>query len=112
MIKKIGCSALILGAGALAASWPGQGSAALEKTYHLQLTGDQGAHFSGSCALTTADGETVIPFDGTVPYEKELVGQGLSCKLETEGRVVVDIEHNGSRSRSATNGGVVNISLR
>ncbi|MGI9419279.1 MAG: hypothetical protein ACR2RA_15735 [Geminicoccaceae bacterium] len=53
----------------------------------------------------------VIPLDGEVPLKKELAGRGLSCKLETEGRVVVDIEHDGSRTRSATSGGTVNISL-
>ncbi len=111
MTGKRGMAAL-----ALAMMAGGMGSAAggatVEKTYQLQLTGDQGAHFTGSCALATADGETIIPLDGGVPFATELVGNGLACKLETEGRIVVDIEHNGSRSRSATNGGVVNISLR
>ena len=40
-----------------------------EKTYHLELTGDKGARFAGSCTLIRADGETVIPLDGqVVPY--------------------------------------------
>ena len=111
MIRKRGIAALALAAVA-GGIWPVAGEATVDKTYQLQLTGDQGAHFSGSCALSTADGEVIIPLDGGVPYQTELVGKGLSCKLETEGRVVVDIEHNGSRTRSATNGGAVNISLR
>lgn len=93
-------------------SWSGGGTAAVGKTYHLELTGDDGARFTGSCTLATENGDEVVPLDGEVPFKQDLVGQGLSCKLETEGRVVVDIEHNGSRSRSATSGGTINISLR
>ena len=89
------------------------GQAMSDVTYHVQLTGDEDARFAGSCTLTrTNDDEAVISLDGHVPYSNTFIGQGLACKLETEGRVVVDIEHNGSRSRSSTTNGVINISLK
>ena len=103
--------ALLLLSVTACAFWPAGGQAASEKTYQLQLTGEDGARFAGNCTLGTADSETVIPLDGQVPYAAEFVGQGLACKLETKGRVVVDIEHGGSHTRSATSGGMVNISL-
>jgi hypothetical protein len=112
MEGRSGKAALIGLFSAIGAFGAGGVEAMSDKTYQLQLTGDEGARFVGSCTLTTADGETVLPLDGEVPYANELVGQGFACKLETQGRVVVDIEHNGSRSRSSTNGGVVNISLK
>jgi hypothetical protein len=93
-------------------AFPKAGNGAVEKIYQLALTGDDGASFAGRCKLETAGGQTVIRLDGQVPHERELVGQSLSCKLKTRGGVVVDVEHNGNRSRSATNGGTVNINLR
>ena len=47
-----------------------------------------------------------------MPLERRFTGEGLSCRLEAEGRVVVEIAGPGSRSRSATTGGTINVTLR
>lgn len=84
----------------------------MAKTYHMLISGDAGAQFNGRCAVMTSGGETILTLSGQVPHEQQVVGHGLSCKLHAEGRIVIDIAHNGSRSRSSTNGGEVNINLR
>lgn len=96
----------------LDASWISETEAAMAKTYHMIVSGDAGARFSGQCAVRTSGGETVLTLNGQVPHEQEVVGHGLSCQLRADGRIVIDIEHGGSRTRSATNGGKINISLR
>jgi hypothetical protein len=92
--------------------WLLQGKPVMAKTYHMIFSGDAGAKFSGTCAIETSGGETVLTLEGNVPHEQDVVGHGMKCQLQTEGRVVIDIEHNGSRTRSATNGGKINIGLR
>ncbi len=84
----------------------------MAKTYHMLFSGDAGASFSGACTIATSGGETVLTLQGQIPHEQEVVGHGLTCQLQAEGRVVIDIEHGGSRTRSATNGGQINIGLR
>ena len=95
-----------------AALLPERGDAALEKTYHIVVSGDAGARFSGTCAIETSGGETLLVLKGNVPHEQKAVGHGMKCELQAEGRVVIDIKYNGSRTRSATNGGKINIGLR
>ncbi len=92
--------------------WLLEGKTAMAKTYHLLLSGDAGASFVGTCKIATSEGETVLPLQGKIPHEEAIVGQGLACQLETSGRVVVDVEHGGSRTRSSTRGGKINITLR
>ncbi len=89
-----------------------QGKTVMAKTYHMLFSGDAGASFSGTCKFATSGGETVLTLEGQVPHEQEVVGHGLACQLQAESRVVIDIEHGGSRTRSATNGGRINIGLR
>ena len=96
----------------LDAFWFSGTEAAMAKTYHMIVSGDAGAQFSGQCAVKPSGGETVLTLNGEVPHEQEVVGHGLSCQLQADGRIVIDIEHDGSRTRSATNGGRINISLR
>jgi hypothetical protein len=93
-------------------AWPDRSDAALDGIYNLALWGDDGAHFAGNCSMNTSDGQRIIHLYGQVPHEQELVGEGLNCRLRTEGGVVVDIEHNGNRSRSTTDGGAITINLR
>lgn len=88
------------------------GRSGLAATYRLSVTGDSGARFAGACTLFIPSGEERVELAGPVPLERSFVGQGLACRFETEGRVVVDITGGGSRSRSATNGGTVNIAVR
>ncbi|MGI9489258.1 MAG: hypothetical protein ACR2RF_25895 [Geminicoccaceae bacterium] len=96
----------------LDACWHSEAEATMAKTYHMIVSGDAGARFSGQCNVKTSGGETVLTLNGQVPHEQEVVGHGLSCQLQADGRIVIDIEHDGSRTRSATNGGRINISLR
>jgi len=96
----------------LSTIWITSEQTAMAKTYHMIFSGDVGASFDGRCTVETSGGETILSLQGQVPHEQEVVGHGLSCQLQADGRVVVDIEHNGSRTRSTTNGGSINIHLR
>jgi hypothetical protein len=84
----------------------------MAKTFHLSISGDGGARYSGACNVTAASGDQRVELEGTVPLQKTFDGDGLSCRLRVQGRVVVEIAHDGSRSRAATNGGTVQVSAR
>jgi len=88
------------------------GRGALAETYTLSVTGDPAARFAGACTLFTGSAEERVELAGPVPLERSFTGIGLACRLETEGRVVVEIAGGGSRSRSATTGGTINITVR
>jgi hypothetical protein len=88
------------------------GRSAQAETYTLSVTGDPGASVAGACTLLTGSAERLIELAGPVPLERRFTGEGLSCRLEAEGRVLVEIEGGGSRSRSATTGGTINVTLR
>ncbi len=88
------------------------GRAAQAETYTLSVTGDPGASVAGACTLLTGSAEEQVELEGPVPLERSFTAEGLSCRLEAEGRVVVEIAGPGSRSRSATTGGTINVTLR
>jgi hypothetical protein len=102
-------SALLLVAGGAAAIW---GSPAVAKTFHLTISGDADARYAGACVATTAAGDERIALEGVVPAERTFVADSLSCSLRAHGQVVVEITHDGSRSRAETSGGLVQISAR
>jgi hypothetical protein len=81
-------------------------------TYTLSVTGDPGASFAGECILRVGSAEERVELTGPVPLERSFVGDGLSCGLEAVGRVAVELAGGGTRTRSVTTGGTVNISLR
>ena len=88
------------------------GRAVQADTYTLSVTGDPGASIAGACTLLTGSAEEEVELEGPVPVERSFTGDGLSCRLEAEGRVVVEIEGGGNRSRSATTGGTINVTVR
>lgn len=88
------------------------GAAAMAQTFQLTISGDPDARYDGACVVTTASGEQRVPLEGVVPAERTFVADGLSCELRAQGRIVVEIRHDGSRSRAATSGGLVGISAR
>lgn len=92
--------------------WFLQGNSAMAKTYYLTLSGDADGRFDGTCKTARNGEEMVLLLKGPVPHEQEIVGHGLSCTLEVSGRVIVDIEYDGSLTRSASNSGQINIRLR
>ena len=96
----------------LDASSSSAGRTAVTTTYHMNFSGDAGASFNGMCTIQTSGGETALTLSGQVPYKQEIVGHSIRCQLKADGHVVIDIEHDGSRTRSATSGGRINISLR
>ena len=49
---------------------------------------------------------------GTVPLQRIIQAETLTCRFETTGRIVVDIIHGNSRSRSASHGGVITVGVR
>jgi hypothetical protein len=85
---------------------------AMAKTLHLTISGDAGARYSGTCTVTTGAGDETVTLEGGVPAERAFAADGLSCRLRAEGRIVVEILHDGSRARSATSGGVIHLSVR
>jgi len=88
------------------------GRGAMAETYTLSVTGDPGARIAGACTLFTGSAEEHLELAGPVPLQRSFMGDGLACRLEAEGRVVVEIAGGGSRSRSATAGGTINVTLR
>jgi hypothetical protein len=88
------------------------GRGATAETYTLSVTGDPGARIAGACTLYTGSAEERIELTGPVPLERSFTVEGLACRLEAEGRAVVEVAGGGSRSRSATSGGTINITLR
>jgi hypothetical protein len=88
------------------------GSTAMAKTFHLTISGDTDARYAGACVVTRASSHERIALEGAVPAERAFVADGLSCGLRAQGRIVVEITHDGSRSRAETSGGLVQISAR
>jgi len=84
----------------------------MAKTFHLSIVGDGGARYSGACTVTVASGDERVELEGTVPLQRAFDGDGLTCRFRAEGRVVVEIAHNGSRSRAASHGGTIQVSAR
>lgn len=80
--------------------------------FELTITGAADASFAGSCTLATAAGDHTLELTGTVPLQRTIQAEKLTCRFETTGRVVVEIIHGNSRSRSASHGGVISIGVR
>lgn len=84
----------------------------LAETFQLSISGDPGARYRGACTLTAASGDERIEIEGGVPLQRTFEGDALTCRLAAEGRIVVEIGHAGGRSRSASSGGVIQVSAR
>ena len=83
---------------------------ALSMAILLAITGDPGTHVQGRCTVDPT--AQTVEIDTAVPYERSFAAAGLRCTFEADGRAVVEVEKNGSRSRAATNGGRINIDVR
>jgi hypothetical protein len=115
MLARIEGGGVRLGAGvaiALTLSLGLGGRSVMAGTYTLSITGDPGASFAGACTVYKEAAEERVALAGPVPLERSFTGAGLACRLEAEGRVVVEVAGGGSRSRSATSGGTINVTLR
>ena len=77
--------------------------------FELAITGVADASFAGTCTLTTSDGDHALELSGQVPLRRTIQAESLVCRFETVGRVVVEVTRGGSRSRSATDGGLISI---
>ncbi|MEZ5931953.1 MAG: hypothetical protein R3F54_08385 [Alphaproteobacteria bacterium] len=86
-------------------------SAAMDRTFHLSLTGDEGVTFEGSCTREADGSATDLPLSGTIPQTLEIEADGLSCRITSDGHLIVDIQHDGSRTRSTTRGGTIRMNL-
>jgi hypothetical protein len=84
----------------------------MAKTFRLSISGDDGARYSGACTLTAASGDERFDLDGSVPLARTFEGDGLTCRFSAQGRVVIEIVHDGSRSRAASVGGTIQVSAR
>lgn len=78
----------------------------------LSVTGDKGVRVRGQCILERASGIATIGIEETIPFERQLRGDGLRCVLHADGRVLVEASKDCNRTRAATNGGQVTINLR
>lgn len=85
---------------------------AMAKTFRLSITGKQGARYAGQCTVLKDAKEEIIDLRGEMPLERTFVADGVDCRIEAKGRVVVEITHDGSWSRAATDGGFVNVQAR
>lgn len=84
----------------------------MAKSFNLSISGDSGSRFRGACTLAAASGDRRIELEGTVPLQRTLEGDGLTCRFDAQGRIVVEIAHDGSRSVAASSGGTIQVSAR
>jgi hypothetical protein len=104
--RTTAAAALLIAAGASALALAG------EKSFSLAITGAEGARYAGRCTLTTAAGEETIELSGVVPRHEELGAEAVACRIESAGRITVEIAHDRSRSRSVINGGTAHLAVR
>jgi len=77
----------------------------------LRVTGEAGMPFSAECTLKSAGGERTISVAQPAPYEAELVGSGLRCRIEASGPIEVEIVKGGNVSRTRSAGGRIQVSV-
>ena len=99
-------------AGALLIAAGATGAAAAEKSFALAITGAAGVRYSGQCTLTTAAGEKTVELSGVVPRHEELNADAVACRIESAGRITVEVVYDGNRSRSTINGGTAHLAVR
>jgi hypothetical protein len=99
-------AALLIVAGASAVA------VAAEKLFSLEITGAAGTSYGGRCTLTTAAGEETIELSGIVPRHEQLSAEAVACRIESAGRITVEIAYDGSRSRSVIDGGTAHLAVR
>lgn len=85
---------------------------AMAKTFKLSITGNEGASYAGQCTVIKEARDDVLALEGTVPLERTFIADGLDCRIEAEGRVVVEITHEGGWSRVTTDGGFADVQVR
>jgi hypothetical protein len=78
----------------------------------LSATGDAGVRVRGRCVLDAPGGRLEVRLDEAVPFDRRWAAAGLRCELEADGPATVEAVAGGSRSRAATSGGRLVVSLR
>jgi hypothetical protein len=79
----------------------------------LSATGAEGVRVRGRCVLEAPDGEREVRLDEAVPFERRWEeAAGLRCELEASGPATLEAASGGSRSRAATSGGRLVVTLR
>ena len=84
----------------------------MAKTFNLSVDGDPDARFAGTCTTLVAGRSETLEIEGLPPLERQIEADELTCRFETTGLIEVEVTHDGSRSRSKTNGGVLNLRMR
>jgi hypothetical protein len=110
--RLLGRMAPVVGALLGLASIPYGAGESMAKTFHLAISGDGEARYEGACTVTLAAGDERFELEGMVPLQRTFDGDGLTCQFSAQGRVVVEIAHDGSRSRAASDGGTIRIGAR
>ena len=83
------------------------------KTFTISITGDQGAAFIGSCLAKRSDDHEVLALHGNVPFEQQIEADFVSCRINAEGRIAIDVRSDAGQHRKAeTTNGMVTLSLR
>jgi hypothetical protein len=90
----------------------GSGAAAAQEPFSLTITGAEGTRYAGQCTLTTAAGDRTIEIFGIVPRRQELEAEAIACRIDSAGRIAVEIARDGSRSRSVISGGTAHVAAR
>ena len=86
----------------------GAGEDGGEGQARLEVTGDSGTEFSGTCAVGDGDPEEI---GGQVPqsYTYDLRGASLDCEIATEGDAQVTLAVGNDRSVQRVGGGTLNL---
>lgn len=77
------------------------------ETIGLVVTGAADTRFTGECVVVGDAGEQVVPIEGVVPLERQLLGHAIRCTIRQttdHGRLEVELSKGGNLSRSRTGG--------
>lgn len=83
----------------------------------MRVESEQGAAFTASCTIRTADGADTQDFAGKAPLTRTFQGESLACRIvqtSGEGGLLVEIVGAGgnvSRSRTAGRGSTIMVSM-
>lgn len=85
---------------------------AAAKTFKLSVTGGLNVRFDAHCVAFGSGEERVLAFRGTVPVERTIVAEEVRCRLQSDGRIIVELSHDSGRSRSVVDGGTAYVAGR
>jgi hypothetical protein len=74
-------------------------------SFTLEITGDPGAGFEGTCEISLDGALTTLALKGEVPWSEAIEADGLVCEIDARGLITVEATRpGGSRNRIMTSG--------